>query len=540
MKTEPVTKKYQVVIVDDELVIRNGLRSVVDWSALGFEIAGAFGSAPEVLEWLPTGAADVLLVDICMPGMDGLQLISHARACRENLVPVVLSGYDNFEYAQAAIDRGVYGYLLKPVREAQLEVLFRRLRRVLDERARNRALDTAVTESDAARQLMLLLHEGTIESMGLQRLLAAFPSLSHFSAARVMLMEVVPARYCKDAPTIDATARAALGELETWLRQACPAVRLPDRPVIPVVFTGSEEEALHSARDCFYQARVLVSARREVALSAAVGRPAARIDELHYSMVSAENELQRRRCEGIGLLIEPDEIPRRTVVDRGAGYRDGDEVGTFCRAVVDIDIVTARQTVRRLFLRFSEECVSDLRLVETRLWSFVAQVSSQLTLHGLPGKVVRGQLQAAFQRALAWPTYSMAADAMDGEITSFLEGTEGYRSDPRNASIMDAVQFIRANLAGDISLEQLAERVQMSPSYFSRLFKHVVGERFKDYLINQRLEVARRLLCETSDKVYTIAEAVGFRDHHYFSDVFKRRIGVTPVEYRHRSQGTGS
>ncbi|TVR67478.1 MAG: response regulator [Spirochaetaceae bacterium] len=535
MSTEPVAGKYQVVIVDDELVIRNGLRSVVDWGTLGFEIAGVFGSASELLEWLPTGTADVLLVDICMPGMDGLQLIGNAKACRKGLVPVVLSGYDNFEYAQAAIDRGVYGYLLKPVREAQLEELFHRLRRLLDDRARHQALDTAVAESDAARQLMLLLHEGTIDPSGLQRLLVAYPTLSHFPSARIMVMEIVPARYCAEESSIDGKIRAALEDLEAWLRQVCPAVRLPDRPIIPVVFTGDEQESLRIARDCFRRAEAMIS-DRDVTLSAAVGRPAGRLDELHFSMVSAESELQRRRYEGTGILIEPGEDRRQTPIHEDVEYGELDDFAGFAHAVVETDPDTAQQVIRHLFSNLTDECVSDLRLVETRIWSFIEQVSSQLTLYGIPAEIARRQLYTAFERSLSWPTYAIAAEAMDVEVEKFLGVTEGYRHDPRNAAIMDAVRFIRANLAEDISLEQLAERAQMSNSYFSRLFKHVVGEKFKDYLINNRLAAAKQRLSETSDKVYAVAESVGFRDHHYFSDVFKRKIGVTPLEYRHRSR----
>lgn len=372
--------------------------------------------------------------------------------------------------------------------------------------------------------------------MGLQRLLNAFPSLSSFHAARIVLMEVVPVRYFEPTLSIEGETRAALEDLEAWLRQFFPAVRLPDRSVIPVVFIGNEQELLQNARDCFQQAEKIVTAHRNLSVSAAVGRQAGRLDELHYSMVSAETELQRRRYEGAGVLIEPADHRAQTPVVENVERTDVCDFARFAHAVVETDTVTAQQVVRCLFLHLEKECVSDLRLVETRIWSFIEQVSSQLTLHGIPADFARRQLYAAFQRSLSWPTYAIVADAMDVEVKNFLEATEGYRRDPRNASIMDAVRFIRANPAEDISLEQLAERAQMSNSYFSRLFKHVVGERFKDYLINSRLEHAKQLLSHTSDKVYEIADSVGFRDHHYFSDVFKRKVGVTPLEYRHRSR----
>ncbi|TVR06389.1 MAG: AraC family transcriptional regulator [Spirochaetaceae bacterium] len=320
-------------------------------------------------------------------------------------------------------------------------------------------------------------------------------------------------------------------------------VRLGDRPALAAVVTGPKGRTMAMAHQLFQQLDHMVAKHDCVALTAAAGRSVAAVAELKRSAVSAESTLLHRRYLGLGRLIEPTESCDGQTEDaagtfEGAGetFEDAASVAQFSEAVINADSSGAEATVRRLFIRCVDARVSDVRLVETGFRSFVDHVSARLSLHGIPVELTRRQLHGALDRALAWPTYDLAVEAMANELALFTRQAREYRHDPRNASIMDAVDVIRRNLAGEVSLESLAERAQMSTSYFSRLFKHVVGEKFKDYLINQRIELAKQLLRNTSDKVYAVAEAVGFHDHHYFSDVFKRKTGITPVEFRHRSR----
>ncbi|TVR05559.1 MAG: AraC family transcriptional regulator [Spirochaetaceae bacterium] len=320
-------------------------------------------------------------------------------------------------------------------------------------------------------------------------------------------------------------------------------VRLGDRPALAAVVTGPKGRTMAMAHQLFQQFDRMVAAHDRVALTAAAGRSVGAVAELKRSTMSAESTLQHRCYLGLRRLIEPLESCDGQTDDAadtfegvGETFEDAASVAQFSEAVINADSSGAEATVRRLFIRCGDARVSDSRLVENGFRAFVDHVSARLNLHGIPVELTRRQLYGALDRVLAWPTYDLAGEAMADEIALFMRQAREYRHDPRNASIMDAVDVISRNLAGEISLESLAERAQMSTSYFSRLFKHVVGEKFKDYVINQRIELAKQLLRDTSDKVYAVAEAVGFRDHHYFSDVFKRKTGITPVEYRHRSR----
>lgn len=126
---------YRVVIADDERAIRTGLQIVVDWNRLGFEIAGCAQNGEEALQMMLRQKIDVLLADIRMPGLDGLQLAKKVQELELPAEIVLISGYRDFEYARQAVSLGVRDYLLKPVDEVALQELFRRICADLDERS---------------------------------------------------------------------------------------------------------------------------------------------------------------------------------------------------------------------------------------------------------------------------------------------------------------------------------------------------------------------------------------------------------------------
>jgi two-component system, response regulator YesN len=536
MGSGPKENLYSITIVDDEQVIRNGLKSVVDWEALGFTIVSTFSSAADALPWLQKHRPDVLLVDICMPGMDGLELIERAGSIHDCMVSVVLSGYDSFEYARKAIDRGVFGYLLKPVREQKLEELFTRLKQKLDNLSRHMALEAMTAESDAAHQLMLLLHGGTLDPMGLQRLLSIYPGLNSFTVARVMLLELVPVLRTKRGDKREKLIKSISMDIETELKKSFPAVRSPDRALIHIILSGTEEKAIGAVSvELFERATAFTEGKEGIDLSGALGRPVKNIQELRGSLVSAATTIQERRFKGTGQLLLWEDFSETVPLKLFAGTEDFDLADKLVDAVVANSAIKAGEVVHQLFERFSADEISDRRHTEQRTGAFIERLCIKLSFHGIPGTVTRKHMQEAFEKAFLWPTYELIAELMEEELVAFLGISEVYRCDPRNASIMEAVEHIRNYINTDISLELLAERAQMSTSYFCRLFKHVIGENFKDYLIHQRLEMAKQRLCSSSEKIYEIAESVGFKDQQYFSYVFKRKIGVTPLEYRNRS-----
>ena len=125
---------YKMLIVDDEELIRRGLLKKIGWKNYGFEVVGDAGNADEALRLVETLQPDLLITDIRMPGKNGLELIAECRNRNPEMLIVILSAYDDFSYAQDALFYGVAGYLLKPVKKEELEIIMRKVLQNLQER----------------------------------------------------------------------------------------------------------------------------------------------------------------------------------------------------------------------------------------------------------------------------------------------------------------------------------------------------------------------------------------------------------------------
>lgn len=518
---------YRLIIVDDEEVIRNGLRSVVEWEALGFTVVGTFSNGNAALGYLREHQVDVVLADIRMPRLSGLDLARILMIDKPETLVVILSGYDDFHYAQEAIDLNVFKYLLKPIKEGQLTDVFAKLKDTLDNRdprtdtghrleaLRERAIEEWLS-SGSPSPLPPSVNgslEGLIE--GTRRVLLIEPRGDQLNQEEnVDLLGVCASlrRICSDAVP-ESEARAFL--LRNGVRLAVVMAGNP-RALSEELFELAEEEA---------------SSYPGLSLSAAAGGEVAADDEVPRSFLQAEAALAHRMYLGLGRLIEPEDCRSPS---------EGQGIQLSVEGVADA-LVTGSQSqlAERLcteFDRLREAALTSPETVRTLLLSFMVRLKERLSpaapsvAAALPDD---GHLHRELEDSCCLDEYSAR---LSSTLQRALE-SGGSGSGGRSAVITTAVRYIQGNYSRDLSLDDVATEVGVSAGYLSRLFKQVTGETFKGYLTRIRLQEAKRLLAETGIRVYEIAEEVGYNDQHYFSEVFRKETGLAPLEYRNRAAG---
>ena len=209
---------YKVLIVDDEEIIRCGLAERVDWAAVGFRLVGACADGREAMEVAGREEPDVVLTDICMPAADGLELALWAQEHLPHSIVVILSGYDEFEYAREAIRRNVAEYLLKPVSAKDIRSLFLRLKDRLDsgraERNRNETLEALAETAERFRRERALgaLLSGRLGDEGLAAWRAVEPAA--LSAPYYAVLMVDPSSALSPRADADAVLSSALAAME--------------------------------------------------------------------------------------------------------------------------------------------------------------------------------------------------------------------------------------------------------------------------------------------------------------------------------------
>jgi two-component system response regulator YesN len=515
---------YRVFFVEDEIVTREGIRDKVDWRGHGFEFCGEAPDGEIALPLLQTIRPDVLITDIKMPFMDGLQLarIVHERMPATKIV--ILSGHDEFEYAQEAITLGVTEYLLKPVTVQDLHRTLRQVAAALDHeraaQANMERLRSQVEETRASLRQRLLL-DLVVGAVSSARAIEQAEEVGIDLLAQAYLVMVVkielndpalPFDYPLYARACDALAGLVGQDSDVFLIKK-------DLEEVVLILKGESHEALVS-KHALIRGRIEQQASRLACrLAVGSGAPKRRITDICASFVEALASLQsaaHHNGNGNGNGLAKAELLKinKSAVESylKCGVReDLDEFfDTFIWPLGETVLESAivRHYILMDVLLTTAKFVSELGGNSDQVIPDLDLIEDIRTI-----EQIRHQVQAILLAALAF---------RDSKAVS-----------QYTAMVQQAVSYIDSHYAdADLSLPAVASQANLSPSYFCTVFSQEMGRTFKEYLTEIRIQRARELLRTTPLKSFEIAERVGYGDPHYFSYVFRKHTGLSPTGYR--------
>lgn len=515
-----------LIIVDDEGAIRRGLSSSVGWDSLGIAVAGTAADGEEALALMDTARPDLVVTDIKMPGMSGLDFIA---ACRDRGYAarfIILSGFNDFEFARAAIRYGVKSYLLKPVRIAELrqealllrrEVLEERKRKSEDEASRSRA---AANGSLAREHRLLALASGSSAERADSAIGALFPDGIPAPPYRIVLIRP------RDDDIGEGVRDDGCADPSSAVREEV-ARSAPDLPVFRVPGSGALGALLAGcgSRGDADERLDRISAASTIALQFGVGLPAAEFDKLGASFTTARTATEYFMYPESGDRMFADAIsdsppPAGRASEYGIGIAEkirlGDAEGLE-RELDDFfeDLFFVPMPPPEYFRGMCVYLLVDLEriLLET------CQVDGAI-FDAHPTLIVNNLSAASEIRDYAT---AMARSMMERVARS------RRSSDPM---IERAKEYIRENALKKIRIEDLAERENLSASYFAALFKSCVGESFRDFLVNCKLDRAKVLMASGKCSIAEISELLGYEDYRSFNRAFKRHTGYAPSVYK--------
>lgn len=520
---------YKFLMVDDEEIVRRGFRRKIDWKALGFEFLEPCENGEQALEAIEAHRPDVVMTDIYMPRVDGLAVASYAAEHHPEIVVVILSGYDEFEYAQKAISSRVFEYVLKPVTSRDLTSLLVRLRDRLDADRRSRQDSNALKEQ-AERGADLLRARrlaGLVSGTQLIAGEAEFESLFGFSPVGMACTAVV----AETDPSGSETTRPA-----TRLADAVAAAAGSLRRTLSFS-PGEDREALFifepDPRACARAAQSL--AERLAAaddVSAAVGMSA-----VHATWAEASQAFEEAAAALSYRLAAPAGRPFRytrgeaddpaLLADLKAG-REG-----LCRAVVAGDGEELDGLTTAFFALLDSARLSPQR-VRHDIGDLFAGILDALAGLGVsPGSVSR-DLGMDYDLAVQHLRTAEEARSLLGRLAAYAGSILDARNLPTAEwKVRDFKEYVTRHYAEpSLSVRTMAEGLSISASYLSKLVKRHMDRSVIDYLTDYRMERAKELLATSDLMTYEVAEATGYPDARYFSSSFKRHVGVTPTEYR--------
>lgn len=537
----------QLLLVDDEPVL---LRSMVDndWLGIGIEQVHQASSGLEAIRVLEQTPIDIVVTDIRMPGMDGLQLCKYIQEHYPRVKCILLSGYSEFEYARQAILHGTVNYLLKPIRDEVLLDEVARVRQLIREEwervaSLERARQSLHSHLPLLRSNLLLdLLVGIQLSLGVveQRILEYDLPFTIGAGCSLVLVRL-EGDYGKfgegDAVLYEYAVLNMASEIfgekyEVW---SCKDAHgylcfvLQDKGVASTEREGRVESGIDAIGKAAQDLQLKVSSFLGGRLSLLISEGGDFPRELDSHYRKALNELRKMpRSERQFVITAGSPLPPSKSLQSlymPPSVQQLLEGGRWEDARSKIAEVFAEMAEKKLD---SEEHLLEVVYALLNAFLYIAHLQGK-TLMDVAGTEADLALDPHTfrhtERIQAW-TDKMLRAMEEGSIRDF--------KDDRSQLIAKVHRFIETHLAEDVSLQTIADHVKLHPVYLSTVYKQEMKENMSDYIMRYRMDKAAIALSTTEIKIYELASQLGFQNPPYFSKLFKSRYGVTPQEYRDR------
>lgn len=525
---------YQLVIVDDEYTIRDGMCNYIDWESMGFTVAADFEDGKETIEYLKEHPVDVVLTDIEMAEVSGLELAKYIKESQLPCRVIILSGYREFEYARKAIEYDVEHYILKPIRMDELQSVFANVKEKLDESRRMR--EQRMGKEKEFQEILPELQEQFWVSILVGGLRGRDSILRK--------KELLSLDFSMDAPCaiVNVTLEMSPDTNELYYQQRDNRYNLMNN-IFGVHNEGLSYYPVYLSADIL---KVIVTARRECTVEAFDEKllaQLARKKEAIQTLLTLNMEATvEARFSTITDLAENKYSLQMHAQESGRS-RTGN---TRSIRLVQEDYDRLRQKYRLLMEMISDGDFEGLEeLVENLIYEFrsfpLEQVKQfMVDMFSMLTSRMMKMGGSFWQDVKEIMDYQRVMEAKDKKrmkevclelLKQVIAVMENRQSEVSRNIIDRAAEYMRQNFAGSISLESLADQYYLNPTYFSRMFRQHMGVTFTDYLIELRMERAKELLRQGRYKVYEVSSRVGYTSDKYFCRVFKQYTGQSPTEY---------
>ncbi|OPH58428.1 hypothetical protein BC351_24070 [Paenibacillus ferrarius] len=535
---------WRLVVVDDDFHILQGFKKAIMWEKFGIEWVGEAENGQDGYELIAREKPDIVLTDIYMPQLNGLDMIDRLRAEGIEAKYIVLSGYSDFEYARKALRLNVSDYLSKPITLDDLKQVLGKVLDELNEEVENRQELTTLSqkismyEPFVQKQWLRALISGSTDPVIFAQLPDAFEDWDqqrHF----VMAVELLRTPRIRNASLQDwHLFRFGIGNIinellaQHWPESQCIEIQSSH---IMIVLHEPEAVPEHTSVDQIAALghEIVRCMDTYLKLQVRIGIGGSRLSWREISS-SAEEAFQVLATEGS--LSESVKFFSVIEQKRTEGRLNLEQLETgpvkFFQILADslryMQLDQGRQTAKDFFRQFDNVHVDDgyVRNLGMQLWAVLGYALNDLDdfIQDMYMKIdIQKEMENMYrtQQLEEW---------LLGKLDQ-LYGNRSTNENPRHKEAVEfMIQYIHEHYAEDITLETLANKIFISRNYLNKIFKKTTGETFMNYLIRVRMEKAELLLLQGKWMIYEVAEQVGYSIPSYFSTVFKKYTGKNPSD----------
>ncbi|MFP4977209.1 response regulator [Paenibacillus sp. CN-4] len=505
---------WKVVIIDDDFQVVRGLRKAIPWDQLDAEFAGEAIDGEEGLRLIEQVNPDIVLTDIYMPVMNGIQMIEQLKNKGFAGRFVILSGYSDFEYARTALRLGVDDYLTKPVTVDEIRSVLTGTIEKLEETYLNR-LQSGEQKGEPNLQdwLVSKLTGGTQED--------EFPPPVSLLEGKynVMVTEVLSSERIRSVSLADWNLFkfAVSNIVAEILTQEWPEASF-------VWLFGNHAAVVMRSEDRSDDARIFCDAERLGALIVSHAK--------QYLDLEVRYGLGGVRADWRGIQVSGDEAMQALLRQgKRADGDDGCSITDYVQQITQALKNEQDEEVLRLMRLYAGQRPGTpddplvCRVLAAELWTLL---HNAMLMAGMGGVIEEEGL--ALRELSELDEMSKIEVWLGTHIRSVRKSGLPAIHEKHRAAVQFMIDYVHRHYSEDITLEQLASQLYISKNYLNQLFKKVTGETFTNYVIRVRIEKAKALLMEGSHLIYEVSEMVGYQNVPYFSTLFKKYCGCSPSE----------
>ncbi|MEH7238627.1 response regulator transcription factor [Bacillus sp. JJ1562] len=534
---------YEVVLVDDDVIVIEFLKRFIPWEDYGFKVVGHFQDSSLALAYLTKNAYDVLITDIGMPKLNGIELIEQLKESKINSPNIILSCHDEFHYAQQALKLEVYDYILKEtMEESNIIALLERLKEKLDQEHFTNNQHLIMTHFLEKNHLTLkskfiekLMKEQNVEKTvwfkEQEELLGMDFSIEQYTPVLCFIDQYQDTIQYYENETL----------LQFGLNNLLEEVLVEMLPEVQIFFMQGEFFMLFQTNKTMDKQRTIESIIKEIhnkirtllkiSITSCLGEQNVQGQELIENMRVLLNAKEHR------LYYQYDSIQyyRPVLYTSDSIFKDYIEVSQKIKELIlkdekaqlvaflseQLNLKREKNYSPQVIKDWVMKLITDVKLYVNALKYFEAQSNEKIA--------------AAIQDV---ETFEHLESVLEDIFNSLRKQIQSINLTTRNEDILKAQKYVQIHLSEKISLTDVAEHLHLNPSYFSRMYKKETGEGFVEYVTKMKMVKAMELLDHSTKSVVDIAFELGFESKSYFLKTFKKYYGLSPMSYRFKDKET--
>ncbi|MBB6734028.1 response regulator [Cohnella zeiphila] len=513
---------YRVMLADDELFILEGLRVMLDWEEYGLEIAYQASNGLSALEWLNGNEADILITDIRMPYMDGIELIRKLRESDRQIKIIVLSGYDDFAYVKEVLKYGVEDYLLKPIREDELANLLQNTTRKLYEESRRKHAATEHLDILRFNFFLQWCEDQADEAWLTER--ADFLGINLQAPYYQVVKIRLPGSEKSSAAFKERLGELLAGQYEVYSFEAW------DRDLVTIFLIGSIEDT----------PRIMSLLKKSIEAESGFMSAPADIFITAGCVVSDFRQVSESYRDAAGLMDFSLILPPGSVIDRTSVHQGSSEWSATLKpqlerlhsSIVASDAEQAMRIVDEIYKEWQTDQKAGPQLIRNMTVEMLYQIVNAATV---PNTAIQSELADRLEWGYAKVFEMKSLTALSAYVKDTVRrviGVQLEQQDKRHPLVKRMLHEIHHHYAEDLALKTLSRKWNVNAAYLGQLFRSETDNTFTQYVNKIRMEEAKRLLSTAKLSVQEVSERVGIYNTKYFYSLFKKVTGIYPSDYK--------